>query len=132
MANMIINFEQLQSMYQGNREYPVTERGMLQLIEACEREMSNIKRERSKVNAYAKVIRDSIGELLKRLDKCRNGELLPFDGQDEPQPEENIRLDTADWRDSVDMTAKKKSDDDDEPWEPGDDDEAGDEEQADA
>ena len=110
MANQqMITFEELQAMYNGTREYPVNERGMLQLIECCEREMSKIKDERSKVNRYAAIIRDSIKNLLKRLDECRNGELLPFDGQDEQQEEQNIGLDTRDWRDTVEMEKAKKN-----------------------
>lgn len=105
----IINFEQLQSMYHGHREYPVTERGMLQLIECCEREMAKIKDERTKVNRYATVIRDSIKKLLDRLDESRNGELLPFDGQDEPRPDEDIKLDTADWRETVKVEKAEKA-----------------------
>jgi len=124
-----ISFGNLQEMYHGRREYPVTERGMLQLMEGCEREMSTLIDDRKEVNASLKVLRGSIKKILDRLDKFRNGEMLDFRDQDEEVEPEDVQLSISDWRQTLDMSMGKEKG---EKFSPDDDPEEEETEEADA
>ena len=69
-----------------DRQYPVTETGILQALEALERNMREIRREKREAcrtwNQDLALLDESIAGYLNQLDALRGGELLPFDDEE--------------------------------------------------
>ena len=83
-----------------SREMPITELGLLQSLEITEREIAaegtRASADSARHRATIKEFEAHRGEILKRLERLRSGETLPFEAEADEQDEDVVDAEFSD------------------------------------